>query len=103
MAQSTIVEEERELELQFCFTFPSYMWGLTPRIGCFKKVVNLCGMQDNQCQFVPLGKNGQGYRSYFNDRYHILHSTTRVGSTAEKELSNIGIRINCHFRDRMLM
>jgi hypothetical protein len=40
MVQSIIAEEGRGNEAAMMFTFPSNVWGLTPRIGCFKKVVN---------------------------------------------------------------
>ena len=41
MVQSTIAEEGRGNEAAMMFTFPSNVRGLTPRIGCFKKVVNI--------------------------------------------------------------
>jgi hypothetical protein len=41
MVQSIIAEEERGNGGVMMFIFPSNMWGLGPRIGCFKKVINI--------------------------------------------------------------
>ncbi len=52
------------------FTLAPNVWGLTPRIGCFKKVVNLMRQAGHSVSIVPLGRRAV-MTEVFHDRRYI--------------------------------
>jgi hypothetical protein len=74
MVQSTIAEEGRGNEAAMMFTFPSNVWGLTPRIGCFKKVVNIMRQAGQSVSIVPVTRMVMMTDAFPNDGYP--HSVT---------------------------